>query len=109
MLSIVTARNKSELDDDAGFQRVLKYFDFIVCADDTKKYKPDPEPLLYLLKKADAKYNETIYIGDAYTDFLCARNTGVDFGLALWGALNRNGIDAEYYFERPEDIIDILD
>lgn len=108
-LSVVTARNRSELVDDVIFQRFAHYFDFLITADDTTKFKPEPDPLLLFLKKSNAKANETIYIGDAYTDFLCAKNAGIDFGLALWGAETRNGIDAEYYFSHPSEIPGILD
>jgi phosphoglycolate phosphatase-like HAD superfamily hydrolase len=109
VLGIVTARNKSELNGDVAFQRIADNFNFIICADDTQKFKPDPEPLLLFFKQANAKPDETLYIGDTINDFLCAQNAGVHFGLALWGAETRDGIQAQYYFSKPEEILNVLD
>lgn len=108
-LGVVTARNQSEMDDDTAFGCIRSYFDSTVCADDINKYKPDPGPLKLLLKQLNVKPDETLYIGDMYNDFLCAKNAGVDFGLALWGAETRDGFSARYYFDRPEEILEILD
>ena len=48
-LGIVTSRNNEEVLDDACLQGIIKYFKYIICADDTKKHKPDSEPLLKLM------------------------------------------------------------
>ena len=108
LLGVVTARNKSEVKDDSTFGRIAGNFEYIITADDTKKFKPDPEPLLLFLKQSNAKPNETLYIGDAKTDFLCAKNAGIDFALALWGAETRDGIVADYFLSRPEEVLNIF-
>ncbi len=109
ILGIATARNKRELDGDVTFARIASRFDCIVCADDTERYKPDPDPLLLFFKQANARPQETLYIGDTKNDFLCAKSAGVHFALALWGAETREGIDAQYFLTRPQQIIELLD
>jgi HAD superfamily hydrolase (TIGR01549 family) len=105
---IVTARSKREVEDDSCLQSLASYFNYTVCADDTEKHKPDPEPIQKLLKMADAENTAAIYIGDTYYDYMCAKNSGVHFGLALWGARTTDRIDADYYFQTPSEIIKLL-
>lgn len=105
---IVTARSKREVEEDPCLQSLITHFKHVICADDTKKHKPDPEPLLEIIKQTNAEISKTLYIGDTYFDFMCAKNSGVHFGLALWGAKETEGIEANYYFKKPEEILDIL-
>jgi HAD superfamily hydrolase (TIGR01549 family) len=105
---IVTARSKREVDEDVCLQSLVHHFKYIVCADDTEKHKPDPEPIQKLIKLANLENSNTLYIGDTYYDYMCAKNSGVHFGLALWGARTTEGIDAEYYFKTPTEIVDVL-
>jgi len=85
-------------------------FDVIVTADDTTKHKPDPEPLLICLAKLGVETKDAIYIGDTASDSLAARNAGVDFGLAGWGAFSTEGFASiHHYFAKPEDMLKLLD
>lgn len=106
--AIVTARSKREIENDPCLQTIIKHFKFVVCADDTKRHKPDPEPVLKLVDMANTEIGTTIYIGDTYSDYMCARNSGVHFGLALWGAGTIEGIDADYNLKNPMEILSIL-
>jgi HAD superfamily hydrolase (TIGR01549 family) len=108
LTGIVTARSGKEVSEDPCLQSFIKNFEFIVCADDTIKHKPDPEPLLFITKKMKANKAKTIYIGDTYSDYMCAKNSGVHFGLALWGAKDIENIIAHHNFLKPGDIQDVL-
>ena len=55
-----------------------------ILADDTQKHKPDPEPLLICLERLGCQPEDTIYIGDAASDYLAAQNAHVAFGYAKW-------------------------
>ncbi len=105
---VVTSRNRLEIAHDPRMLEITQYFRHIVCSDDTKKHKPDGEPILKFLELSGAKASETIYIGDTPFDCMCARNAGVDFALALWGAIEKDSVAADYYFKSPEEIISIL-
>lgn len=105
---LVTSRNNDEVTDDICLQGVIKYFSHVVCTEDTEKHKPHPEPLLRLVELAGSKISHTIYIGDTYYDYKCAKDAGIDFVLALWGATNTDNIEADYMLEHPGQLLEIV-
>lgn len=105
---IVSSKTSSQYEIDfipTGLDRFIKAK---VLEEDTKNHKPHPEPLLTIVKELGIEIENSIYIGDTLSDYLCAKNAGMDFGLALWGASNTEGIDTEIVFEKPEDILKIM-
>lgn len=106
---IVTSKTSEELINDFVPFGLTSYLDHTVCADDTERHKPNPEPILKFLEISSSDPKKSIYIGDTIYDYECARDAGIDFGLALWGCKNHENIQAKYKFERPQDIIDLLD
>lgn len=105
---IVTSRTNKEFEDDTELYKLVDCLHCVVCADDTLKHKPEPEPILKFLEKTGFETSKTIYIGDTIYDFKCAKDAGVDFGLALWGSKATENIDSKYKFENPKEILDIL-
>lgn len=104
-MGIVTSKTKEEFKNDFLPFGLNYYFDIVVCADDTEKHKPDPEPILKFIELACADKSKTIYIGDTKYDMECAFSAGIDFALALWGAKSSAGIDADYILETPRQIL----
>ena len=72
-LGIITSKTKKEYEDDFMKFNLHKYFDLVICADDTKKHKPDGEPMEKYLKIMNIKKEDTIYIGDSVYDMQCAK------------------------------------
>jgi HAD superfamily hydrolase (TIGR01549 family) len=72
---------------EAGFN--VNWFDAIVSFETTKKHKPHREPLLYAINQLGVKTEETVYVGDALTDYECARNAKVEYFAVLTGSLTR--------------------
>lgn len=107
-LGIVTSRNSKEIENDLALCKLINHFPWVISADDTIKHKPDPQPLLKFLEITDTDPSKTIYIGDTTYDYRCAEGAGIDFGLALWGAKDSEGIKAKYEFKHPSDILSIL-
>ena len=107
-IGIVTSKTKSEYLDDFVPFGLANYFSIVVCADDTEKHKPDPEPILKFIERSRADKSKTIYIGDTKYDMECAFNAGVDFALALWGAKSSIGINANYILEDPKQILELI-
>ncbi len=60
-------------------------FDVIVAMEDTKKHKPDPEPVTTALNLLHCLASETLFIGDSPFDIDAGRAAGVFTGAALWG------------------------
>lgn len=108
LTGIVTSETKEEFKSFFIPFGLRNYFDIIVCADDTKKHKPYPEPILKFLELSNARKSETIYIGDTKYDLKCSSGAGTDFALALWGAQSSKGIEADYILEKPEQILELI-
>ncbi|MCK4435723.1 HAD family hydrolase [Candidatus Bathyarchaeota archaeon] len=76
---------------EAGFD--INWFEAIVSFETTKKYKPNPEPLLHAINKLDVKPEETVYVGDAISDFECAKNAKAEYVAVLTGSLRREDLE----------------
>lgn len=107
--AVVSAKTTQQYQIDFVEKGLHQYMEVAILADDTKKHKPDPEPLLKCLEKLSLQVNEVIYIGDALSDYQAAKNAGMDFGYAKWGSVSSQGIDdPDYVFEHPEDLLKLL-
>ncbi|WP_024831874.1 HAD family hydrolase [Ruminiclostridium josui] len=107
-MGVVTSRCQYEIEIDSCLQQFTRYFKSIVTSDDTTLHKPNPAPLLFAMDKLNAVPCETLYIGDTVFDRECAKNAGVKFALALWGSNNAENINADFFFKKPADLLDIL-
>ncbi|WHY78358.1 HAD family hydrolase [Neobacillus sp. WH10] len=106
---IVTSKTAEEMNHSFYLLNIDHHFHSVVCASDTEKRKPNPDPLELALKMLGCKADEAIYIGDSIYDMQCANAAGVDFGLALWGARTTSGFEnAKYIFENPKDILNLI-
>ncbi len=109
-LGIITSRtyDYNEVLDDivSPHPTPLKpYFPYVICASDVKKPKPSGESILKYMEITGARREEILYIGDTEADFLCARDSGVDFGLAVWGSRVNHTLNCAHYFLNPWDIV----
>ena len=58
-----------------------KYFDVIIARDDTENPKPDPSHAIRLLELLDVSAEETLFVGDHWSDAECAERSGLKFVL----------------------------
>ncbi|MEG0365300.1 MAG: HAD-IA family hydrolase [Coprobacillus sp.] len=108
--AVVSAKTKKQYDIDFVSKGLDKYMLVSILADDTKKHKPDPEPILECLKRLNINKDEAIYIGDALSDYKASLNAGIDFGYAKWGSVSSDGIEEPTYtFEAPLDLLKLLE
>lgn len=107
-LGVITSKSREEYETDFSPFSLDGYFDTIVCVGDSDRPKPSPDPMLKYLELSGTKKEEAIYIGDTAYDMQCASKAGVAFGLASWGCHCLNNIQADYYFNRPTDILQVL-
>ena len=108
-VGLVTSNTRYELNGLLKYFEPFKLMNYVessVCADDTDRHKPYPEPILKFLEIAKVDSKEAIYIGDTLYDMECAVGSKVDFGLAGWGNadLSRT-INTKFVFNSPNDII----
>jgi len=60
-----------------------KFFDAIIARDDVENPKPDPSHAIKLLEILDVSPDETLFIGDHWSDAECARRSGLNFVLFM--------------------------
>lgn len=65
--------------------KLTSYFDVIIGLDTLERAKPDPLPVLEILKKTGANAEKTLFIGDSETDLKTARAAGVPVVLVDYG------------------------
>lgn len=108
LAGIVTSKTKEEFQNDFEPFELTKYFQQIVCADDTVRHKPYPDPILKFIELTGVDKSDALYIGDTEYDWKCAADAGIDFALALWGAKSPSGIHADYKLKHPKQIIELI-
>ena len=105
-LGIVTSKTRNEYTADFAAPFALSgYFSTVICVEDAARPKPYPAPLLTYLNTAHIHAGDAVYIGDTVYDSQCAKNAGVDFGLAAWGNAEAQEIPANYLFKTPADVL----
>jgi len=107
-LGLVTSKNRDELEHDLGRLELFRWFDIAVCASDTERPKPHPDPLLKAIADLRADRRSTLYIGDSPYDQQCAAGARVPFGLAGWGTAWRDRLRADFVFETPMDVVSLV-
>ena len=108
-LGIVTSKTRNEYTADFAVPFALSdYFSTVICVEDASRSKPFPEPLLTYLSVSRINAEDAVYIGDTLYDNQCAKNAGMDFGLAVWGNAAAQGVSADYIFKSPVDVLFLL-
>lgn len=104
---VATSRIRDNFEKEFKRFPIRRYFDIIVCADDTTEHKPTAGPLLKYMELSGCDRRQLLYVGDSRYDRECARNAGVDFALAGWGS-HLKDIDAEYFLSAPTELLHML-
>lgn len=105
-LGIVTSKTRREFTRSFHYP-VADCFGCCICADDTDCRKPDPTPLLACLSQLGSEKYSCLYVGDSIYDYQCAKNAGIEFGLALWGSQKPEEIPACLRLTSPADLCEI--
>ncbi|MBO9617954.1 MAG: HAD family hydrolase [Niabella sp.] len=103
-IGVLTSKTRLEYIEDFIPFGIGDKIDISLCIDDYKVPKPSAAGMVLYLKQAGIKADEALYIGDTLYDYQCARDAGVDFGLAVWGCKKIEGINAKYFFLSPEEM-----
>lgn len=108
--AVVSAKTKAQYQIDMVEKGLDEYMEVTILAEDTKKHKPDPEPLLECVKRLNLNLDEVIYIGDAASDAQASSNAHIDFGYAKWGNVQKSDLKgAKMVFNQPLDLLKLLD
>lgn len=108
---IVTSKLKRVFDDEMIHFPKIEQIKRVVFSDDTKKHKPNGDPIEFGLEKyfPQVDKKQVIYVGDSLFDMQAAHAAGVDFANAGWGAIPANDFsEAEYILDTPLDLLQVV-
>ena len=78
ILTILTSKNRERTLETLKITKTSELFSSVVTSSDGIKEKPNPDGILYLLKKYNLKIDEAIMIGDTFSDAQAAKNAKID-------------------------------
>ena len=102
-LGIVTAKRRQTVELAFARIPIEHLFETVVGGDETKKHKPDPEPLLLALDRLGAAPGEAAYVGDAPFDVKAAKAAGLYSVGVSWGGIHRR---ERLEAEEPDALVD---
>jgi pyrophosphatase PpaX len=109
---LVTSKNRSGALRGLTLARLEEMMDVLVCADEVNNAKPHPEPVQKALALLGSDADASVYVGDSIHDMMSGRAAGVRTAAALWGPFGREhleGATPDYWLERPEDLLRLLE
>ncbi|MCM8786016.1 MAG: HAD family hydrolase [Candidatus Omnitrophica bacterium] len=89
-IALATNRSKFCLNFLLKKVKIENYFDIIMCIDDVKNPKPDPEIIFKILEISNFKKQQSFYVGDMDIDYLTGKNAGVDTYIVLTGSSQKD-------------------
>ncbi|WP_195988802.1 HAD-IA family hydrolase [Clostridium sp. D53t1_180928_C8] len=108
LCGIASSKMKSQYEIDFLKTGLQSYMKSVILAEDTENHKPHPEPLLKAIEILNIEPKDAMYVGDTVADYKSTKAAGMDFGLAVWGATDLDGIKADHYLNTPKDILKVL-
>ncbi len=81
------------------------YFSKVICSDDVKRPKPDPESIEVVKNLLQADIEQLLFVGDGINDIRCARNADVKSVAVTWGDLPRDLLEPE----KPDVLVNCID
>jgi pyrophosphatase PpaX len=101
-LGIVTAKRRGTVELAFAVLPLRDYFDTVVAAEDSKRHKPAPDPLLIALDRLDARPRDAAYVGDSPFDVAAANAAGVFSVAVTWGGIHSEESLRE---EKPDAVV----
>ena len=109
-LALVTSKLGKTARRGLAVAGVEGAFELVVAADDVKRGKPDPEPVLLALDRLGVRAEETLFVGDSPHDVESGNRAGVKTAAATWGPFPRAALDAAkptYFVHSPHDVLEL--
>ena len=103
---IVTAKRRSSAMVTIELLDIAKYFDTMVFGEDTVRSKPYGDPIVEGAKRLGiTDMSRVLYVGDAKSDLLSAKDCGASFALVDWTMMQKDEIGKL----GPDHVISSLD
>ena len=90
---IVTAKRRDSAMVTIEQLDIAKYFDVMVFGEDTARSKPHGDPIVEAARRLGTDdMSRVLYVGDAASDLLSARDCGASFALVSWTMMPKDEI-----------------
>ena len=76
LLTVASSRSKKSLLELLDIMQIGRFFQLVLGADDVRKAKPDPEPVLHTLRQMSVSPDETLVVGDMAVDIMMGNGAG---------------------------------
>lgn len=109
---IVTSKPKKSVSVLCDKNELLRQTSVIICPEDVKNIKPNPEPLITACKRMGIEIDSAIYIGDSNLDIEAANKCKMPSILVLYGYLSNQTdpsiLKPTYIANSPSEIITLI-
>ena len=85
LLGLATNAYRRSTMESLKHLNIEKCFDSVICHDDVKEGKPNPEMLFCLMDEFEKNRKDTVFVGDGERDKLAAEAAGIKFIRVDWG------------------------
>ena len=100
ILTVATNSHKTFAKKTLKNTNLIEYFNLILCGDDVKNGKPEPDLLFKTLDELKLNREDVVFIGDSIWDKIAAERAEIEFiGL---------GIDAKTRIEKLNQILNVI-
>jgi len=111
-LAVITSRKKQTTKIALELFNIFEYFTYIITSEDTKRHKPNGDPLIKAMEDAGIKNpNEVLYVGDSPVDILCAKDAGTKSAGVAWTYNPREKLEKaepDFFIEKPTDLLKFI-
>jgi pyrophosphatase PpaX len=111
-IGLVTAKRRKTVELAFAALPLERYLDVVVTADETRRHKPHPEPLLEAARRLAVDPADCVYVGDAPFDVRAAQAAGMAAVAVTWGGIHsRERLEAaepDAVVSTPEELLAAL-
>lgn len=94
-VGLVTSKSRFTTQMAFDLTGIEAYFDESICADESPRNKPLPDPILLCLDRMGVSPQEAVYVGDSPSDIQAGKAAGADTIGVTWGVFPAEALTAE--------------
>ena len=94
-LGLVTSKSRRVTQMAFDLTGIEALFDETVCAEDTPRNKPLPDPILLCMERLGVPAQRSVYVGDSPFDIQAAHAAGLESIGVTWGVFSEKVLAAE--------------
>jgi pyrophosphatase PpaX len=110
-MGIVTSKSRPVAERGLELLGLGDHFEVVVCAEDTERHKPEPDPLIHAATAIGADRATCIYVGDSPFDMRAAKAAGVVPVAAMWGAFPAEAVlepQPTFAISHPDELVELM-